>query len=87
MHVYNSFSEVYGPLHCRRGTRNGDGLGMLGLEIQVTLVFMFWEEYQCFLKRNQILIFVITFLSKCENVHGIFELEERMSLHLASHTF
>ena len=47
MHFHNSFSEVSGLVHCMRGTWNGDGLGVLGLEIWVTLVFIFWEEYQC----------------------------------------
>ena len=46
-HFRNSFSEACSPVHCMRGTWNGDGIGMLGLEIRVTLVFTFWEEHQC----------------------------------------
>lgn len=46
MHFHNSFSEASGLVHRMRGTWNGDGPGVLGLEIRVTLAFMFWEEYQ-----------------------------------------
>lgn len=61
---FHNCSEISGPVHCMRGTHYGAGVGVFGFETWITLILMFWEEYECSQERNQILTFVTTDIQK-----------------------